>query len=214
MPEPPVRVFIVGSVRLYREGLADLLGRSDRVVVAGVARDRYQALAGLRQTRPDIALLGMPMDDSLAIGRAISQEMPDVKVVALEVTEDEIDVLSLVEAGFSGYVSRDGTLAGSSTPSPALRTGARRRLRDVERESVVDARQGEHHAEYEQREADVAPQHTLVSRFSPSRLDLARHDCRRGALTAGNMWGTSCRSRTANCANRCKRGPRANACKT
>jgi DNA-binding NarL/FixJ family response regulator len=105
-----MRVAIIAGIRLYREGLADVLGRHDEIEVTGTAADGEVGVATVRALRPDIALLDMAMLDSARTVRAIRETAPGVKVVALAVPETEPHVLACAEAGIAAYVPREGSL--------------------------------------------------------------------------------------------------------
>jgi two-component system, NarL family, nitrate/nitrite response regulator NarL len=106
-----MRVAIIADIRLYREGLAQLLGREQDIEVQGTAADSDAGVAWVTALRPDIALLDMAMLDSAATVRRLAESAPEVKVVALAVPETEPHVLACAEAGIAGYVPRDGSLA-------------------------------------------------------------------------------------------------------
>jgi DNA-binding NarL/FixJ family response regulator len=105
-----MRVAIVTDIRLYREGLADVLGRHPEIDVVGTAADGEVALDCVGRLRPDVALLDMAMLGSTATMRALAATAPEVKVVALGVPEVEPHILACAEAGVAAYVPREGSL--------------------------------------------------------------------------------------------------------
>ena len=107
----PTRVFVVAEIRLYREGLAELLGHRPGLAVAGTAAGLDEALRGARAARPDVVLLDMAMLDGIATARTLARVSPDARVVALAVPESERHVIACAEAGIVGYVSREASLA-------------------------------------------------------------------------------------------------------
>ncbi len=105
-----IRVLIVDDTRLYREGLAHILGREDDISVVGTAARREESLVCVRDLHPDLVLLHMAMPDSMATLRAVVNAAPEVKIVALGVAESESEVIACAEAGVAGYLLRDGSL--------------------------------------------------------------------------------------------------------
>jgi two-component system nitrate/nitrite response regulator NarL len=105
-----MRVVIITDIRLYREGLADVLGRYPEIDVVGTAADGEVALDCVGRLRPDVALLDMAMLGSTATMRALAATAPEVKVVALGVPEVEPHILACAEAGVAAYVPREGSL--------------------------------------------------------------------------------------------------------
>lgn len=109
MTPAPIRVLIVADIRLYREGLAQLLAREPQFqVVAAVARGD-EALALVRQAVPDIALLDLGMPGGVEVMTVVREAAPGVRLVALAVAELDDVVLACAEAGAVGYVPRDAS---------------------------------------------------------------------------------------------------------
>jgi DNA-binding NarL/FixJ family response regulator len=106
----PIRVFIVASVRLYREGLATVLRQGGRidVEVAGEVRRFFDdpPCGGA-----DVALLDMTVAGSLAAVRRVSSLGDAPRVVAVAVRDDdEHQLIACAEAGVHGYVTCDEPL--------------------------------------------------------------------------------------------------------
>ncbi len=105
-----IRVLIVADIRLYRDGLAHILGEEPRLTVVGTAADPATALHLIAERAPDVALVDMVMPQSVAAVRGIAATAPRVKVVALGVRETEQDLIACAEAGVAGYVARAATV--------------------------------------------------------------------------------------------------------
>ena len=118
-----MRVAIISDIRLYREGLADVLGRRPEVDVLGTAANGEVALDCVGRLRPDVALLDMAMLGGIATMRALAAAAPEVKVVALGVPEVEPHVLACAEAGVAAYVPREGSLDDLVTTLKAVAVG-------------------------------------------------------------------------------------------
>jgi two-component system nitrate/nitrite response regulator NarL len=101
-------VLVIAGVRLYREGLADVLRQ--RFEIAGAASDVAEAMPILGGRAPDIVLLDMATPESTRAVCEIVEVAPSTKVVALAVPEVEHDVVACAEAGVAGYVTRDATI--------------------------------------------------------------------------------------------------------
>jgi two-component system nitrate/nitrite response regulator NarL len=104
-----IRVLIAADVRLYGEGIRLLLERESGIEVAGTAGSAADALRQVAELCPDLALVDSAMPNSIDLIRAIRRAASAVKIVALGVPELDRDIISCVEAGISGYVTRDGS---------------------------------------------------------------------------------------------------------
>jgi DNA-binding NarL/FixJ family response regulator len=103
-------VAIVADVRLFRDGLAELIDRADDIeVVAQVPA----ALAGTIAadaavpTRPHVVVWDVAGQDGVGAVRAFASAAPEVGVLIVAVDELERDVVRLAEAGMAGYVTRE-----------------------------------------------------------------------------------------------------------
>jgi two-component system, NarL family, nitrate/nitrite response regulator NarL len=106
-----ISVLIVADIRLYQEGLARALGQEDRIRVVGAAASVSEALKRITDLRPEVVLVDAAVPAGFGGIRTIVEAAPDVKVVALALPEAEDDVIACAEAGASGYVPREGTIA-------------------------------------------------------------------------------------------------------
>jgi DNA repair protein SbcD/Mre11 len=109
-PDNGPRVFILASVRLYREGLAQCLAGTQSISVVGESADPVSALRTIMDVRPDVVLVDLGMDDGLRVARRIRDHLPGTRVVALAVSGVSSDIISLAEAGVSAFVTRNQTL--------------------------------------------------------------------------------------------------------
>src|SRR5687768_14725417 len=132
-----MRVAIVADIRLYREGLAEVLARRG-IEVVGTAHGDV-GMEHIRDLRPELALVDTAIVDSIAKLRRLAEMVPHVSVVAIGVPETEGHVLACAEAGVAGYVPREGSLddlvdamrnvaRGESLCSPSIAAGLLRRV--------------------------------------------------------------------------------------
>jgi two-component system, NarL family, nitrate/nitrite response regulator NarL len=142
------RIFIVGDIRFYREGLARCLAQTYDVV--GTASDNREALQDLSELQPDLVLVDMASLESLSTVRALVEFAEEVKVVAVAVPETAGHVLACAEAGISGYVSREASLGdlvgtiesvatGETVCSPRIVASLFRRVASLAAERAPDS---------------------------------------------------------------------------
>ena len=101
-----IRVFLVDDHRLFLSGVHAELGREFDVI--GSASDVVEAIEGIRTTRPDVALLDvhMPEGGGVAVLEAVAATHPDIRVLALSVSDAPEDVIAVIRAGARGYVTK------------------------------------------------------------------------------------------------------------
>ncbi len=100
-----LRILLVDDHNLFLEGLSNLL-TSEGLQVLGTAHDGFEALNQARRLHPDVILMDihMPNCDGVSATRLIKAELPEIKIVMLTMSEDELDLFEAVRSGASGYL--------------------------------------------------------------------------------------------------------------
>jgi DNA-binding NarL/FixJ family response regulator len=105
-PQRPVRLVLVDDHRLVRSGVRSELEPDLEVV--GEAGSVGEAIAVLRATVPDVVLLDvhLPGGGGAEVVRQLRNELPQVRFLALSVSDAAEDVIGVVRAGARGYVTK------------------------------------------------------------------------------------------------------------
>jgi DNA-binding NarL/FixJ family response regulator len=100
------RVLLVDDHAMFRSGVRAELGR--RVDVVGEAGTPADAIAAIRAGKPEVVLLDVHMPDGggLAVLEAIGPELPEIRFLALSVSDAAEDVIAVIRAGARGYVTK------------------------------------------------------------------------------------------------------------
>jgi DNA-binding NarL/FixJ family response regulator len=105
-----IRVLIVDNIRVYREGLVALLERESSIAAAEIAAHQSEYLDRIKTGRPDIVVLRTSMPECVSTIRSIADAGLHAKIVALDVSEADDEIIDLAEAGVAGYLLREGSL--------------------------------------------------------------------------------------------------------
>jgi two-component system nitrate/nitrite response regulator NarL len=106
-----IRVLVCSHIRLYREGLAEILAHDRTLDVVGVASTGEESLARADALLPDVVLLDMAMPGGISTVAALEAAASGVRVIALGVGEEDAEVIACAEAGVRGFVTREQSLA-------------------------------------------------------------------------------------------------------
>ena len=108
MPSKKTTVAVIDDNRLVREALTALLGALPdlRVMASSTAAPVF-----LAEAKPHVVLLdvGLSDQDSLRVAAAIRKEVPDARIIVMDLIPDNEDVVEFVNAGVCGFVLKDAT---------------------------------------------------------------------------------------------------------
>src|SRR2546423_1003341 len=101
-----LRVFLVDDHAMFRAGVRAELGAY--VDVVGEASTVGQAVTAIAALQPDVVLLDVHMPDGggRAVLESVRKSHPQVKFLALSVSDAAEDVIGLIRAGARGYVTK------------------------------------------------------------------------------------------------------------
>jgi DNA-binding NarL/FixJ family response regulator len=128
-----IGVLLVDDHQMFVESLARLLADEDDIEVLGIVTDSSQAAATALRLRPEVVLVDyqMPGRDGVSITAEIKAAQPEVMVVMLTGSADDQVLLASIEAGGSGFLTKDraadevalavrAAAAGEALISPAM----------------------------------------------------------------------------------------------
>jgi two-component system response regulator NreC len=106
-----VKILLVDNHTIFRDGLRMLIEKEPDMEVIAEADDGRRAIELAKQLSPDIVIMDITMPDmnGIEVTRAISKDSPETLVIALSVHSDRRLTQALLEAGASGYLTKDCT---------------------------------------------------------------------------------------------------------
>jgi DNA-binding NarL/FixJ family response regulator len=116
------RVVVVDDHAVFRSGVkAELAGAVD---VVGEAADVAEAVAVIERKDPDVVLLDvhLPGGGGVEVLRQVHQRLPDVRFLALSVSDAADDVVGIIRGGARGYVTK--TVTGTELVEAITRVAA------------------------------------------------------------------------------------------
>src|SRR3984957_2076096 len=123
MEQRLLRIVVADEQRAVSEALATVLDAEPGLEVVVLAADGDEALELAHRFSPEVVLmdLRMPNVDGVTATRRLATELPDVKVVVLTTFADDASILAALEAGASGFLTKD---AGREQIALAVRSAA------------------------------------------------------------------------------------------
>jgi two-component system, NarL family, nitrate/nitrite response regulator NarL len=120
-----VRVLVADDHPVYREGVARAISERAGLELVGVAADGRQAMAGIRELTPDVAVLDvrMPGLSGIDIVAEIGRERIPTRVLLLSAQSDEQLIFDGVSVGASGYLLKDSDRSDICAAVEAIAAG-------------------------------------------------------------------------------------------
>lgn len=108
-----ITLVVVDDQAAVRDALAVMLDLADDVDVVATATNGEQAVAVITEHHPDVVLmdLHMPVMGGVEATRRIHHTQPDVKIVVLTTFDDDESILAALQAGASGYLTKEANRA-------------------------------------------------------------------------------------------------------
>ncbi len=146
----PIRVLLADDHAVVRKGIREFLEMDGTIQVVAEAGNGDAALAGVREHRPDVAVLDiqMPGRSGIDVTRALRAEALPVGILILTAFDDPPYVKAVLTAGANGYV-----------------------LKTAEAQDIVDAVQAVHEGQ-----SALSPQiaQMLVRQFAQPNADVGQ----------------------------------------
>jgi two-component system response regulator DevR len=157
----PIRVFLLDDHEIVRAGVRDMLESAGGFEVVAEAGTAAEAMAWIRGSQPDVAVLDVRLGDGngIEVCRDIRSDFPDIACVMLTSFSDDEAMLDSLMAGAAGYVLKQ--IRGMELVEGLRRVAAGESLHDPEvQQRMVD--QAKRRVEEYERVGELTPQEMRI----------------------------------------------------
>lgn len=109
-----IRVVVADDIESIRAKYCAALSRNDSIEIVAQAATGYQAIMACALHKPDVVLMDIEMESNTAgidATRAILAELPDTKIVAITVYNEDAYIFRAFQAGMCDYILKDSSTA-------------------------------------------------------------------------------------------------------
>ena len=116
-----IKVLLADDHKIVRDGIKLMLDSQAGIDVVAEAGNGNEVLDKLQDNYIDIVVMdiNMPEMDGITATKKIKEEFPDTKVLALTMSNDDLHIRQMIQAGASGYIMKS---AGRSDLKDAIMT--------------------------------------------------------------------------------------------
>ncbi|PSK93492.1 response regulator [Taibaiella chishuiensis] len=106
-------LYLADDHQIVIDGLKLLIGSEEDIKIVGYANDGEAAHAGIRERKPDLALIdfSMPKMNGLEVIFSLRKMLPDTKFVILSMSENIRDIREAQNGGAKGYIRKNADRA-------------------------------------------------------------------------------------------------------
>ena len=122
-----IKVLVVDDHDLVRTGIRRMLEDIAGFKVTGEARSGEEGVRLAREIRPDVVLMDVKMRGigGLEATKKLVRVDPDIKVLVVTVCDDDLFPAKLLQAGASGYITKDASMDEMVQAIRAVHSGQR-----------------------------------------------------------------------------------------
>jgi two-component system NarL family response regulator len=120
-----IRILVADTHSLFRESVRAVIESEPDMVVVAEARDGTQLVVEAEANRPHIAIVdaALPNGEGIRAVNALRERVPACRILVLAELEDQALLAEVVEAGASGYLTKDCPLKDLIDATRAIHRG-------------------------------------------------------------------------------------------
>ncbi|MGH1385926.1 response regulator [Kordia sp.] len=105
-----IKIIIADDHQLFIDGIKSILSKEIGISIIGEVNNGLQLYKLIEEgLLPNVVLtdIRMPVLDGVSVTKMLSKDYPNIKVLALSMYDQSLDVIEMLDAGAKGYVTKN-----------------------------------------------------------------------------------------------------------
>lgn len=105
-----IKIIIADDHQLFIDGIKSILAKEIGIVIIGEVNNGLELYKCIENgAKPDVVLtdIRMPVLDGVSVTKMLAKEYPHIKVLAVSMYDQSLDVIEMLDAGAKGYVTKN-----------------------------------------------------------------------------------------------------------
>lgn len=105
-----IKIIIADDHQLFIDGMKSILAKSIDIETIGEANNGLEVIKLIENDlQPDVLItdIRMPIMDGIMLTKTLSKTYPQLKILALSMFDQTVDVIEMLNAGAKGYVTKN-----------------------------------------------------------------------------------------------------------
>lgn len=101
-----IKIIIADDHQMFIDGIRSILENVSDIAIVAEAKDGLELIKAVERENPDVVLtdIRMPGMDGIAAVKYLSENYPNIPVLALSMFDQEEDIIDMLKAGAAGYI--------------------------------------------------------------------------------------------------------------
>jgi DNA-binding NarL/FixJ family response regulator len=107
-----IKLLLIEDNRLLRNGILSILKPHKDIIILASSGEGKKTIIKINKLKPNVILLdlGLRSQNSLHVVEIVKRDLPEAKIIVMDLAPIQADILQYVKAGANGFILKDASL--------------------------------------------------------------------------------------------------------
>jgi DNA-binding NarL/FixJ family response regulator len=107
-----IKLLLIEDNRLLRNGILSILKPHKDIIILASSGEGKKTIIKIKKLKPNVILLdlGLRSQNSLHVVEIVKRDLPEAKIIVMDLAPIQADILQYVKAGANGFILKDASL--------------------------------------------------------------------------------------------------------